>query len=156
MEYLHRYSSSFYRIETDLNSLISDTKFLVDLSKNKSSEAVTGHLQPLSLLRKFYRKKKPRIPSIKHRLHGNYDLSDIFEIDPELAREIEIVASYFGYKLSDTEINQNGLVESLDTSLARLQPILSTSKHKNSYVTDLMIQDSSDENLFKCFEINNI
>ena len=139
-----------------MNSLISETKFLVDLSKNKSSEAVKGYLQPLSLLRKFYRKKNPRIPSIKHRDHGNYDLFDIFEIDPELAREIEIVAYYFGYKLSDTEINHNGLAESLDTSLARLQSILLPSKHKNSYETDLRMQDNSDKELFKCFGINSI
>ena len=155
-EYLNRYSSSFYRIETDLNRLTSETKFLVDLSKSKSSISVEDYLQPLSVLRKFYRKNKPRVPSVRHRIHGSYNLSDIFEIDPELAREVEIVAKYFGYKLSNKDLDYDDVVGTLGTGRAKVQSSLTASEHASTFENYLMTQDDSDEKLFNCFDMNNI
>ena len=104
---IDRYSGSHYRIETDLDLLVSKCLLSIEQSKNKSissdSLSTVQNRQNrkkswLSLLPSKKRKKQ-RVSSIKHKLHGNYSLSDIDLLDHELGMEIRILSLHFGYDI---------------------------------------------------------
>ena len=101
---IDRYSGSHYRIETDLDLIVSKCLFSIEQSKNNSlssdslSTVEKKKKSWLSLLPSKKRKKQ-RVSSIKHKLHGNYSLSDIDLLDHELGMEIRILSLHFGYDI---------------------------------------------------------
>ena len=111
-----RYSDFSYRIEVDLDSLILDTNKAIseskieDASKQKNSllAQVRGHRSA-----SFKNNRKERIPSKKHKIHGNYTLSDIYALDSELANEIEIVSRLFGYEIHSVDSSSDNVTQVL-------------------------------------------
>ena len=51
--------------------------------------------------------KKIRKSSSKHKMHFEYGLQDIAQLDAPLAREIEILAESLGYSLKNYDNNNN-------------------------------------------------
>lgn len=163
----HRYSDSFYRVETDLHRLIADTTSLVNSSRYDSPDkklqsgllSMRSHLQGLSSFQYFTRRKKLRVrhPSLKHRIHGNYTLSDIFDMDPELVREIISVATYFGYDMSARYLPHQGLPNGsfgvgvgIETELQSWLSNPSPFRHQDNDKINFKVPDQSARKLFKC------
>lgn len=164
---IDRYSGSHYRIETDLDLLVSKCLLSIEQSKNNSlssdSLSTAQNRQNrkkswLSLLPSKKRKKQ-RVSSIKHKLHGNYSLSDIDLLDHELGMEIRILSLHFGYDIeSRVKVNDAdnlNLIQSsqYDTLRSTLKSTLKSTFRSNKSSVPSPVSDTvqSHVQLHKCY-----
>ena len=164
---INRYSGSSYRIETDLDLLVSKCLFSIEQSKNNSlssdSSSTVQNRQNrkkswLSLLPSKKRKKQ-RISSVKHKLHGNYSLSDIDLLDHELGMEIRILSLHFGYDIeSRVKVNyadKLNLIQSsqYDTLRSTLKSALKSTFRSSKSSVPSPVSDTvqSHVQLHKCY-----
>lgn len=84
--------------------MLSDVSYLVNTSErgNRFSSSTLSRYFP------FKRQQKVWKSSQRHKEHGNYSMSDIASLDPELAAEIIIAGRFFGYSFRPAADSHSG------------------------------------------------
>ena len=89
--HVQRYADALFRVEADLPALVRQAQ--EDVAGRRAGRP---HAPTPSLL--GGRPAAPRRPSVKHKAHREYGLSDVAALDAGLAHEVRLLAAALGYR----------------------------------------------------------